>query len=534
MECVAVGEGHTDAIGSICMSHNPATYQSRKAFMVSGAGDKILKRWSLPVHTFQSMKSSIILLNSAANIQKLTSSHSIRAHDKDINCVSVSPNDAIIASASQDKSIRLWNSEDLTPVATLHGHKRGVWKIFFSSYEKVLFSCSGDRTVKMWSMSDYSILRTFEGNTASVLNGKLINFGTQFVTASADGLLRLYDTRSSECENTFDVHEDRVWAIEYFTNKRKTHQKKRKYNDDQDSGHEEKDVEHEESFLLSGGSDSKLILWKDMTKEEELNEIKKKEEVVLLEQQLMNDIRNKNYLKALKLSLQLKHSQKVLQILQSILDDNSDEKDEEEDDDDERKDQSSQLILKNQQKLFDSKWSKKFDNYAVQLNPDEIKQFLQFLKDWNTNSRYCYIVQLMFSAFLRLFAMKDLLAIPEMREFLNGFHAYTERHYQRINRLLQSSYYISYLITAINGFLPLETMEKILSKEENPEKNNESDSKPQLIEDALPMEVVADKVEEIEEVTFSISKEPEEVVVDVEKETTTPKKKKANNKKKKN
>lgn len=34
--CVAVAEGHTDAVGAISICHNPATYASRATFMVSG------------------------------------------------------------------------------------------------------------------------------------------------------------------------------------------------------------------------------------------------------------------------------------------------------------------------------------------------------------------------------------------------------------------------------------------------------------------------------------------------------------------
>jgi U3 small nucleolar RNA-associated protein 13 len=89
--------------------------------------------------------------------------HGIRAHDKDINTLAVSPNDSLVASGSQDKTIRLWRTSDLGAVGSLTGHKRGVWKVAFSPVDRCLASSSADRTVRLWSMADYSCLRVFEG-----------------------------------------------------------------------------------------------------------------------------------------------------------------------------------------------------------------------------------------------------------------------------------------------------------------------------------------------------------------------------------
>lgn len=157
--CVAVAEGHTDAVGCVCVSQRLASYASQTAFMCSGGGDKILKRWALTTPT-------------DSNVQKLSNTHSIRAHDKDINTIACAPNDSMLVTGSQDKLIKIWKSSNLTQLATLTGHKRGVWRVSFSPVDKCLVSCSGDRTLRLWSLTDFSCIRSFEGHGTSVLSVK--------------------------------------------------------------------------------------------------------------------------------------------------------------------------------------------------------------------------------------------------------------------------------------------------------------------------------------------------------------------------
>lgn len=84
----------------------------------------------------------------------------------------------MIATGGQDKLVKLWNRQ-LELVATLKGHRRGVWDVQFSPVDKVIATASGDKTVKVWSVTDYSCLKTFEGHTAPVLKVSFLNVGMQ-------------------------------------------------------------------------------------------------------------------------------------------------------------------------------------------------------------------------------------------------------------------------------------------------------------------------------------------------------------------
>ena len=208
--CCGAAKGHTGAVGAVCIAQRQATYLSKQAFVVSGSVDRSLKRWVLNLDAIEKTMAS----GEDMPLDFLLNSHSTRAHEKDVNTVASAPNDSMVASGSQDRSIKLWNSADLTPIATLSGHKRGVWKVVFSPIDRCLLSASADRTLRLWSLQDFSCIRTFQGHTSSVLCAKFINRGMQILSGGADGVLKVWTIRSGECENSFDdEHTDRVWCI---------------------------------------------------------------------------------------------------------------------------------------------------------------------------------------------------------------------------------------------------------------------------------------------------------------------------------
>ena len=84
----------------------------------------------------------------------------IMAHQKYINAVRVSPNDKMIATSSQDKTINIWQAGALTLKKTLKGHKSGIWDIQFAPTEQLMVSASGDKTCKVWNVGSGECLAT--------------------------------------------------------------------------------------------------------------------------------------------------------------------------------------------------------------------------------------------------------------------------------------------------------------------------------------------------------------------------------------
>ncbi|MEB3227801.1 MAG: AAA-like domain-containing protein [Synechocystis sp.] len=121
---------------------------------------------------------------------------SLAGHDGSIYQVAFSPDGQTLATASQDNTVKLWTRQG-DPLPTLKGHTDSVYSVSFSPDGQTLASASRDRTVRLWDRRSGRPLAILEGHGKSVDDAQFSPDGQTLVSVCRDGQIRLWDRQGT-------------------------------------------------------------------------------------------------------------------------------------------------------------------------------------------------------------------------------------------------------------------------------------------------------------------------------------------------
>ncbi|ESO97892.1 hypothetical protein LOTGIDRAFT_209088 [Lottia gigantea] len=113
-------------------------------------------------------------------------------HQQLINEVQFSPDTRLIASASFDKSVKLWEGRSGKFLASLRGHVNRVYQVAWSADSRLLCSGSSDSTLKVWDILEKKLLFDLPGHADEVYAVDWSPDGQRVASGGKDKVLKIW------------------------------------------------------------------------------------------------------------------------------------------------------------------------------------------------------------------------------------------------------------------------------------------------------------------------------------------------------
>ncbi|GAB4531313.1 MAG: caspase family protein [Pleurocapsa sp.] len=229
--------GHTGEVTdlqfrSILNSRSDKSPDLTSKVLVSTGVDKTVRLWTISHNYFSTSPgiSSVAISPQDSNIFaaadrnnqiKIWQNNSqllqtLPGHQETITQIKYSPDGKIIASASWDKTIKLWDVENDKLITTLTGHQNAVNTIAFSPDGKTLISGGEDKTIKLWNLETDKLITTLTGHTDSIKTVTVSPDNKLIASAGYDNKIKIW-TIAGELLQTIDGHNLAVTSLQFTT-----------------------------------------------------------------------------------------------------------------------------------------------------------------------------------------------------------------------------------------------------------------------------------------------------------------------------
>eukprot|EP01025_Chloroclados_australasicus_P014962 TRINITY_DN17088_c0_g2_i2.p1 TRINITY_DN17088_c0_g2~~TRINITY_DN17088_c0_g2_i2.p1 ORF type:complete len:950 (-),score=124.80 TRINITY_DN17088_c0_g2_i2:478-2916(-) len=189
MDKVKAWEAHGDYIRSVAV-------HPHLSYLLTSSDDMLIKMWDWD--------------------KSWTCAQVFEGHSHYVMQVTWNPKDTnTFASASLDRTVKVWSLGSPVPNFTLEGHEKGVNTVdYFAGGDRpYLLSGADDKNVKVWDYQTKACVQTLEGHSHNV---SAVAFHPELpiiLTGSEDGTVKIWHSTTYRLENTLNYGMERVWGL---------------------------------------------------------------------------------------------------------------------------------------------------------------------------------------------------------------------------------------------------------------------------------------------------------------------------------
>uniref|UniRef100_A0AC35UCZ0 WD_REPEATS_REGION domain-containing protein n=1 Tax=Rhabditophanes sp. KR3021 TaxID=114890 RepID=A0AC35UCZ0_9BILA len=268
---------------------------------------------------------------------------------------------------------------------TFEGHKRGVWSVKFSPNSQHVITGCGDHKIRLFSLGDKACVATLDDHEFPIVKLATLEGGKKLVAADSGGMLKVWNMSDYTCENTIEAHEDKIWSCETILKK------------------------DGEVKVVSAGTDGKIILWRDGTKEAQEVADEKTAQLVADTQCLNNLMHQENFGEAMIYALNLQQPFTCLKIVNKLI---------------ERGNGVEDLVSK--------------------LNTEQTQLILDYASKWNTNNRKSLQASYVLNGILKKMTPDQFMKLHTIRDIIRSFLPYNKRHHDRLEGLVEDLKFVDF------------------------------------------------------------------------------------------
>jgi WD40 repeat protein len=158
----------------------------------------------------------------------------LRGHESVVRAVAFAPGGEVLATGSDDQTIKIWSTVSNRLLRTLEGHSGKVRAIAFSVKQSMLASAGDDKTIRLWDWNSGKELASWNGSEKTIESLAFSEDGEVLASAGVDRVIRLWTVADRSLRKTLEGHNKHVHGLCFVPSSRQ---------------------------LISGGEDGQLLLW---------------------------------------------------------------------------------------------------------------------------------------------------------------------------------------------------------------------------------------------------------------------------------